>query len=144
MTRKIKKIILLLLLFIAAYLLWITALKYYNQINHSQEEWDEIRNISDVGFAVSAIKTYTDSKGFMPERLDEILNNDPLPYDWSRLREIITKRQVKYCKDGFEDSLGNKWLVVLKDDKYPNIYFVGKFLHSETIKRRTLVQDPFQ
>lgn len=142
--KKIKKIIFFSILFVIAYFLWVAALTHYNRFNHSQEEWDRIRNTSDVGTAIVAIKTYKTNKGFMPESLYEIIHNDPLPYDWGELEKILSEKQIKYSKDGFKDNIGNSWLVILKDDKFPEIYFVSKFLHSEIIQRSTLVQDPFK
>ena len=138
-----KKAFLLILIFGVA-LSWIVVLNYLEEKKYSQKDWDKIENDSDVGFTVSAIKIYKNNTGFMPDTINEIIHNDPLPNDWRRLEEIFSNKKIKYSKVGFRDNLGNSWLVILKDDKYPDVFFVGKFMHSEIVARSTFVQDPFE
>lgn len=73
---------------------------------------------------ISKLKEFKNSNGFLPKSLNELTDYTLLP-----------DREIWYSNKGIKDISGDNWLVILKDQKIQEVYFVGTINKQMIIRR---------
>jgi len=98
------------------------------------KETKKIANINYVSLIISRITYYEYLKEYLPDKIEEV-------YDYKEFKKPTINQRLIYNKKGVRDKSGRKWLVILIDKNFPDVFFVGN-LDTKLIINKNFIIDP--